>query len=158
MVRPNSTPCYTSPAKLLKQDKFESFQKDGTITILAGCGISKIGASPVSFGGAIRFLLGIAPTGLGIEKSVALTTQSCLIPQNAKPIVARDKPDKCSICGSADLFQDPDVLDTWFSSALWPFSTLGWPEQTPDLKTFYPTSTLVNRLGHSLFLGFLASS
>ena len=44
------------------------------------------------------------------------------------------------------LLQDPDVLDTWFSSALWPFSTLGWPEQTPELKTYYPTSVLVTGL------------
>lgn len=50
---------------------------------------------------------------------------------------------KCSKCGSANITQDPDVLDTWFSSWLWPFSTLGWPEQTEELKTFYPTSTLV---------------
>ena len=54
-----------------------------------------------------------------------------------------DKPDKCIKCGSHNLFQDPDTLDTWFSSALWPFSTLGWPEQTEDFKTFFPTDTLV---------------
>lgn len=52
-------------------------------------------------------------------------------------------PTKCPKCGGTDLVQDPDVLDTWFSSALWPFSTLGWPDQTPELKTFYPTDTLV---------------
>jgi len=51
-------------------------------------------------------------------------------------------PSACSQCGSAELVQDPDVLDTWFSSALWPFSTLGWPEETPDLAYFYPTSVL----------------
>lgn len=49
----------------------------------------------------------------------------------------------CTACGSANIEQDPDVLDTWFSSALWPFSTLGWPEETEDLKYFYPTSVLV---------------
>lgn len=49
----------------------------------------------------------------------------------------------CSKCGSHNIVQDPDVLDTWFSSALWPFSTLGYPNQTKDLKTYYPTSTLV---------------
>lgn len=54
-----------------------------------------------------------------------------------------DTPNKCTKCGSEDLTQDPDVLDTWFSSALWPFSTMGWPEETPDLKHFYPTSVLV---------------
>lgn len=49
----------------------------------------------------------------------------------------------CPDCGSSDVIRDPDVLDTWFSSALWPFSTLGWPEDTDDLKTFYPTSVLI---------------
>ncbi|MEO6307821.1 MAG: valine--tRNA ligase, partial [Nitrospiraceae bacterium] len=68
------------------------------------------------------------------------------ISPNAIPIVCRSKPEKCSKCGSTDLVRDPDVLDTWFSSALWPFSTLGWPEQTPELKTYYPTSTLVTGL------------
>ncbi|NOY44803.1 MAG: valine--tRNA ligase [Deltaproteobacteria bacterium] len=57
--------------------------------------------------------------------------------------VARTDPDRCPACGSADLAQEEDVLDTWFSSALWPFSTLGWPEETPELKKFYPTSVLV---------------
>jgi valyl-tRNA synthetase len=51
--------------------------------------------------------------------------------------------DHCSICGGSRVEQDPDVLDTWFSSALWPFSTLGWPERTKDLEIFYPTSVLV---------------
>ncbi|GAA0179152.1 valine--tRNA ligase [Clostridium sediminicola] len=58
-------------------------------------------------------------------------------------IVQVDEPTKCTKCGSSDLKQDNDVLDTWFSSALWPFSTLGWPEQTEDLKYFYPTDVLV---------------
>jgi valyl-tRNA synthetase len=58
-------------------------------------------------------------------------------------IVAREAPMKCTKCGSAKLEQDPDVLDTWFSSGLWPFSTLGWPEATPDFKTYYPTSLLI---------------
>lgn len=57
-------------------------------------------------------------------------------------IVATSAPEKCK-CGSTNLEQDPDVLDTWFSSGLWPFSTLGWPEETQAYKTFYPTSTLV---------------
>ncbi len=56
--------------------------------------------------------------------------------------VARTDPTECSKCGGP-LRQDPDVLDTWFSSALWPFSTLGWPDRTPELATFYPTSALV---------------
>ena len=59
-------------------------------------------------------------------------------------IVAKEAPEKCTKCGSSSLEQDPDTLDTWFSSALWPFSTLGWPnEENEDYKTFYPTSTLV---------------
>ncbi|WP_312651310.1 valine--tRNA ligase [Aminipila sp.] len=58
-------------------------------------------------------------------------------------IVARTAPDKCSKCGSTKVRQDEDVLDTWFSSALWPFSTLGWPEKTPELDYFYPTDVLV---------------
>ncbi len=57
--------------------------------------------------------------------------------------VAEEKPSKCSKCGCTELAQDEDTLDTWFSSALWPFSTLGWPEETEDLKYFYPTDTLV---------------
>ena len=57
--------------------------------------------------------------------------------------VAKEKPQKCQACQSADLVQETDVLDTWFSSALWPFSTLGWPDSTDELKTFYPTSVLV---------------
>ena len=58
-------------------------------------------------------------------------------------ICTREDPTVCPKCGSTHLVQDEDVLDTWFSSALWPFSTLGWPENTEDLKYFYPTSTLV---------------
>ena len=57
--------------------------------------------------------------------------------------VAEIDPDKCEKCGSKNIEQEKDVLDTWFSSALWPFSTLGWPEETDDLKTFYPTSVLL---------------
>ena len=51
------------------------------------------------------------------------------------------------------LIRDPDVLDTWFSSGLWPFSTLGWPEQTPELKTYYPDLDARHRPRHSVFLG-----
>jgi len=57
-------------------------------------------------------------------------------------IVARRDPQECPDCHSPRLEQDPDVLDTWFSSGLWPFSTLGWPEETPDFRYFYPTSVL----------------
>jgi len=57
--------------------------------------------------------------------------------------VAKDLPEKCEKCGNKTLYQDEDTLDTWFSSALWPFSTLGWPDETKDLKMFYPTNVLV---------------
>ena len=56
---------------------------------------------------------------------------------------AKSMPEACAMCGSPNLTQDPDVLDTWFSSALWPFATLGWPEQTPELDRYYPTDVLV---------------
>jgi len=64
--------------------------------------------------------------------------QSC-----GKMIVAGQMPDKCQDCGSTNFKQDEDTLDTWFSSALWPFSTLGWPNNTEDLEYFYPTNVLV---------------
>ena len=71
------------------------------------------------------------------------TEPSYVILPEARPIVAREKPKACPRCGGQELYQDPDVLDTWFSSALWPFSTLGWPEQTKELEVFYPTTVLV---------------
>ncbi len=58
-------------------------------------------------------------------------------------VVARENPGKCPKCGCEHMTQDPDTLDTWFSSALWPFSTLGWPEKTEELEYFYPTDVLV---------------
>ena len=64
--------------------------------------------------------------------------------------VSRDKVCTCPKCGSANVEQDPDTLDTWFSSALWPFSTLGWPDKTEDFEYFYPTSTLVT--GYDIIL------
>lgn len=65
------------------------------------------------------------------------------IPKTVSPICSREDLKECPKCGSKELIRDPDVLDTWFSSALWPFSTLGWPQDTEDLRTFYPTSVLV---------------
>ncbi|MGH7589620.1 MAG: valine--tRNA ligase [Gemmatimonadota bacterium] len=62
---------------------------------------------------------------------------------NGHEFAAREEPKRCPECRSESLEQDPDVLDTWFSSWLWPFSTLGWPDETEDLVTFYPTNTLV---------------
>ena len=66
----------------------------------------------------------------------------CTSCENPEPIVAAAPPEKCPTCGGA-MRQDEDVLDTWFSSALWPFSTLGWPDESADLKTYYPTSLLI---------------
>ena len=57
--------------------------------------------------------------------------------------VSRTTPEVCEDCGCTEFTADPDTLDTWFSSALWPFSTLGWPEETEDLKTFYPTNAII---------------
>ena len=71
-----------------------------------------------------------------------------------KMSVLKEDPSVCPHCGSADILQDPDTLDTWFSSALWPFSTLGWPEDTEDLKHYYPTNTLVT--GYDI-IGFWVS-
>ena len=66
-----------------------------------------------------------------------------LFEDGAEPIVSIERPEQCPKCGGADLVQDPDVLDTWFSSWIWPLATLGWPEETDDLATYYPTNTLV---------------
>src|SRR6185369_10660091 len=62
---------------------------------------------------------------------------------NGHELAARTDPERCPQCGSDQLTQDPDVLDTWFSSWLWPFSTMGWPDDTPTLRRFYPTDVLV---------------
>jgi len=66
----------------------------------------------------------------------------CQAPACGHLTVALDDPAACEGCGSRDIAQDPDVLDTWFSSALWPHSTLGWPDETEDLRYFYPTSVM----------------
>lgn len=76
---------------------------------------------------------------LNIEKNKAVLKRN----QNLKPIVAVEAPNKCATCGATDLFQDEDTLDTWFSSGTWTFSTLGWPEKTPDLEIYHPTDVLV---------------
>ena len=84
---------------------------------------------------------------LFIEKKTSTSSSPRLtILQGAKPIVGKNAPTSCPACGRQEFIRDPDVLDTWFSSGLWPFSTLGWPEQTSELKTYYPTSTLVTGL------------
>ncbi len=69
-------------------------------------------------------------------------------------VVAKEAPAVCPKCGGTHMTQDPDTLDTWFSSALWPFSTMGWPDETPELSYFYPTNTLVT--GYDI-IGFWVS-
>ena len=69
-------------------------------------------------------------------------------------IVEENAPERCPKCGSTNLHQDDDVLDTWFSSGMWPFSTLGWPDKTPELKYYYPTSTLAT--GYDLIFFWIA--
>ncbi len=70
------------------------------------------------------------------------------------PLASVELPERCPACGSTELRQDEDVLDTWFSSALWPFSVFHWPEQTDDLKSFYPTNVLVT--GHEILYLWVA--
>jgi valyl-tRNA synthetase len=65
-----------------------------------------------------------------------------------------EDPDRCAHCGSAEIRQDPDVLDTWFSSGLWPFSTLGWPEDTPDMRRYYPT--VMRETGYDILFFWVA--
>lgn len=77
----------------------------------------------------------------GVEKNEDGTFRQALA--NARPIAAVDRPAACPHCGGGNLEQDPDVLDTWFSSALWPHATLGWPEQSADLSYFYPTDLMI---------------
>src|SRR5438067_386282 len=77
------------------------------------------------------------------EALIETSGKSYTILSEAKPHVGMSAPAHCPDCGQHDFIRDPDVLDTWFSSALWPFSTLGWPDDTPELTKYYPTSTLV---------------
>ncbi|MCG3205967.1 MAG: Valine--tRNA ligase [Elusimicrobia bacterium] len=74
--------------------------------------------------------------------------------KKCEPIVSMEDPTRCPTCQGSSLEQDPDVLDTWFSSALWPFSVFGWPDETPDLKRFFPTQTLVT--GHEILYLWVA--
>ncbi len=74
--------------------------------------------------------------------------------ENGHVTVAREAPAACGTCGSKNLVQDEDVLDTWFSSGLWPFSTLGWPTDTKDLRRYYPTSVLIT--GHEILFFWVA--
>ncbi|MFH1619231.1 MAG: valine--tRNA ligase [bacterium] len=84
---------------------------------------------PLSGGGAV---------GKGVEWRLLPGSRNGVL-----PMISMNKPEKCGKCGGHNFIQDPDVLDTWFSSALWPFSVFGWPEKTKELDYYYPTSVLV---------------
>ena len=87
---------------------------------------------------------GLAPlSGYDREQALRVGAFRVSVAAGARPIVATRQPDACPECGGTDLVQDPDVLDTWFSSALWPFATLGWPELTADLAYFHPTDLMI---------------
>ncbi len=77
------------------------------------------------------------------QKPIGKASKEAKVYTEAGMIVSRQTPTECPVCKNKDLRQDPDVLDTWFSSWLWPFSTLGWPDKNKDLKFFYPTDCLV---------------
>ncbi|MDA0334762.1 MAG: valine--tRNA ligase [bacterium] len=87
---------------------------------------------------------GLAPLG-GLDRAAALADGAFRVSMEAgaRPIVAATRPAACPDCGADRLVQDPDVLDTWFSSALWPFATLGWPEKTADLAYFHTTDLMI---------------
>lgn len=87
---------------------------------------------------------GLIPMGgLDPEKAFAEGSFRVSVADGAKPHVRVQKPEACPDCGGRSWVQDPDVLDTWFSSALWPFATLGWPEKTESLSYFYPTDLMI---------------
>ena len=93
--------------------------------------------------------------GLGpSHKEIIDNIEWASIDISAVPIVELDRPEECTKCHSRDLIPDPDVLDTWFSSALWPHSTLGWPEDTEDLQYFYPT--MVMETGYDILFFWVA--
>ncbi|MFA6109122.1 MAG: valine--tRNA ligase [Candidatus Latescibacterota bacterium] len=87
---------------------------------------------------------GLLPMGgLTLARALADGSFRVSVERGARPIVSVERPTVCPDCGSTELVQDPDVLDTWFSSALWPFATLGWPEPTEELEYFYPTDLMI---------------
>ncbi len=90
-----------------------------------------------------NILRGRIEVGVGTRPPASSEEVFVFIAPEAQPIVSAERPASCPRCGHQELVQDPDVLDTWFSSALWPFSTMGWPKQSDLLTRFYPTSTLV---------------
>ncbi len=86
-------------------------------------------------------LFGFLEKGMPLEE-IDRRIESTSIEMDVQPIVSLEPPTECPNCGDTGLFQDPDVLDTWFSSGLWTHSTLGWPDKTEDLAYFYPTSVM----------------
>jgi valyl-tRNA synthetase len=87
---------------------------------------------------------GLEPEGgYDLEKALADGAFRVSVARGAKPIVQLEAPAACPDCGGTRIVQDPDVLDTWFSSALWPFATLGWPQKTEDLAYFHPTNLMI---------------
>ena len=104
-----------------------------------GDGLPKADPEQPVGGGTLAWL---HAQGLSTVQARDLAT-SVHVGDGATPIVSRHATEACPRCGGTAFQQDADVLDTWFSSALWPFSTLGWPEDTADFRTFYPTSVLV---------------
>ena len=110
--------------KVLETGELKLFLRDLIKYIFIGWKISVTGVFPGSSGGDTGSRLITAMTAMKWE-------------------VAAQMPEVCPKCGGTHFHQDEDTLDTWFSSALWPFSTLGWPEKTPELEYFYPTDVLV---------------
>ena len=141
MVRRYQSACRTGDPPSANR-RLESFPKDGVTRISHGWKTSKIGVSRGKSGGDIRFPAWYC-LHCDASNVIEVGAGEYIITKDAHPIVARETPERCPTCGGGSLVQDPDVLDTWFSSGLWPFSTLGWPDQTEDLKSFYPTSVLV---------------
>ena len=87
---------------------------------------------------------GITPSGdMPRDRALAEGSFQVSVEAGAKPVVQRERPDRCGQCGGSEFVQDPDVLDTWFSSALWPFATLGWPQTDESLDYFYPTDLMI---------------
>ena len=84
-------------------------------------------------------MTGVFPDSSGGD----IVSRHITVTSAAKMVVAKEMPKVCPKCGCTHFKQDEDTLDTWFSSALWPFSTLGWPDKTEDLDYFYPTDVLV---------------
>ena len=138
-----------------------SCRRNGKRRSSTGWTTSSRGASRGKSGGVIKFRRGMGRTARSSSPRaktmrwptrLAHYTEIEEITAEEGHDIAAD-PERRARFANEYLHRDDDVLDTWFSSALWPFSTLGWPDETPELKRFYPTSTLGHRLRHHLLLG-----